>query len=208
MSREDKGPDARKHPTIGGQAETRLPERNLERETGIEPATNGLGSRDSTTELLPLSGPIRDKYSAGSRRSAQGVQPLPPDVVRITGMVIPKDRPEAERRLLSVSRSAPLLIERNDMLAMAGYTVSSPREPLDALILLQRESYLAVLIGHTVPEHEADVIADKARSLGIPAIFVYHGKIRVPEWADLAVEIDSGVGRLLNFLDQRYDIAS
>jgi hypothetical protein len=29
----------------------------LERETGIEPATNGLGSRDSTTELLPLSNP-------------------------------------------------------------------------------------------------------------------------------------------------------
>ncbi len=27
----------------------------MERETGIEPATNGLGSRDSTTELLPLS---------------------------------------------------------------------------------------------------------------------------------------------------------
>ncbi|SPF33653.1 hypothetical protein SBA1_120027 [Candidatus Sulfotelmatobacter kueseliae] len=26
----------------------------VERETGIEPATNGLGSRDSTTELLPL----------------------------------------------------------------------------------------------------------------------------------------------------------
>ena len=25
----------------------------VERETGIEPATNGLGSRDSTTELLP-----------------------------------------------------------------------------------------------------------------------------------------------------------
>ena len=28
-------------------------DRDLERETGIEPATNGLGSRDSTTELLP-----------------------------------------------------------------------------------------------------------------------------------------------------------
>jgi hypothetical protein len=27
----------------------------MERETGIEPATNGLGSRDSTTELLPRS---------------------------------------------------------------------------------------------------------------------------------------------------------
>ena len=28
--------------------------RILERETGIEPATNGLGSRYSTIELLPL----------------------------------------------------------------------------------------------------------------------------------------------------------
>jgi hypothetical protein len=27
---------------------------SLERETGIEPATNGLGSRYSTIELLPL----------------------------------------------------------------------------------------------------------------------------------------------------------
>ncbi len=27
--------------------------RKMERETGIEPATNGLGSRDSTAELLP-----------------------------------------------------------------------------------------------------------------------------------------------------------
>ena len=32
--------------------------RYLERETGIEPATNGLGSRYSTIELLPLDAPI------------------------------------------------------------------------------------------------------------------------------------------------------
>ena len=31
---------------------------NLERETGIEPATNGLGSRYSTIELLPLRLPL------------------------------------------------------------------------------------------------------------------------------------------------------
>jgi hypothetical protein len=30
----------------------------LERETGIEPATNGLGSRYSTIELLPLRLPL------------------------------------------------------------------------------------------------------------------------------------------------------
>ena len=51
------------HPTLGasrlnttdsksGGEKTRA--KKLERETGIEPATNGLGSRDSTTELLPL----------------------------------------------------------------------------------------------------------------------------------------------------------
>ena len=35
----------------------------VERETGIEPATNGLGSRDSTTELLPLASGT-DAYSS------------------------------------------------------------------------------------------------------------------------------------------------
>ena len=30
----------------------------MERETGIEPATNGLEGRDSTTELLPLGGEV------------------------------------------------------------------------------------------------------------------------------------------------------
>ena len=34
---------------------TRLPSRSLERETGIEPATNSLEGCDSTTELLPPS---------------------------------------------------------------------------------------------------------------------------------------------------------
>ena len=32
----------------------------MERETGIEPATNGLGSRDSTAELLPPRQPRRN----------------------------------------------------------------------------------------------------------------------------------------------------
>ena len=37
------------------EIKTEVKERkNLERETGIEPATNGLGSRYSTIELLPL----------------------------------------------------------------------------------------------------------------------------------------------------------
>ena len=34
------------------------PKFRMERETGIEPATNGLEGRDSTTELLPLMGMV------------------------------------------------------------------------------------------------------------------------------------------------------
>ena len=45
----------------------------MERETGIEPATNGLGSRDSTTELLPLIMSKKRSFACGSgfRQRAQ-----------------------------------------------------------------------------------------------------------------------------------------
>ncbi len=112
------------------------------------------------------------------------------------------------RKILSVSRSTPLLIGRNDMLALAGYAVSSPRQPLDALRLLEDDGFIAVLIGHSVYPEEARVIAAKAAEMGVPAVFVYQGRVAIPEWADLAVETDSGISQLLNFLAQRGRIAS
>ena len=112
------------------------------------------------------------------------------------------------RRLLSVSRDTPLLIGRNDMLAIAGYSVSSPREPLDAILLLQHDDYLAVLIGHSVLPDEALAIANKAKALQIPAIFVYQGHVQAPEWADLAVDTSKHIGLLLQFLDQQSEMAS
>jgi hypothetical protein len=48
-----------------GLAKRPLRPSNLERETGIEPATNGLGSRYSTIELLP---PSKIIIQAGPRR--------------------------------------------------------------------------------------------------------------------------------------------
>jgi hypothetical protein len=113
------------------------------------------------------------------------------------------------RRLLSVSRSTQLLIGRNDMLAIAGYSVSSPREPLDAILLMQHDDFLAVLIGHTVRPDEAEAIAAKAKSLHIPAIFIYPGgNLPAPAWADLSVDNDSGISRLLNFLDRENSVTS
>ena len=44
----------------------------MERETGIEPATNSLGSCDSTTELLPLSEGHSTIRPAGATRRSQG----------------------------------------------------------------------------------------------------------------------------------------
>jgi hypothetical protein len=104
------------------------------------------------------------------------------------------------RRLLSVSRDKPLLIGRNDMLAIAGYSVSSPREPLDAILLLQHEEYLAVLIGHSVLPGEAAAIAAKAKALRLSVIYVYQGNVPRPEWADLAVDHDRDIPILLRFL--------
>ena len=39
-------------------------------------------------------------------------------------------------RILSVSRNVRLLITRNDALAIAGYSVVSPRNPLEAPLIL------------------------------------------------------------------------
>jgi hypothetical protein len=44
--------------SITNKSAIRNPQLKLERETGIEPATNSLEGCDSTTELLPLS-PLR-----------------------------------------------------------------------------------------------------------------------------------------------------
>jgi len=110
---------------------------------------------------------------------------------------------QESRRLLSVSRDTPLLIGRNDMLAIAGYSVSSPREPLDAILLLQHDEYLAVLIGHSVLPDEAAAIAAKAKALHLPVIYVYRGNVPKPEWADLSVDNDRDIPILLRFLDRQ-----
>jgi hypothetical protein len=93
------------------------------------------------------------------------------------------------------------------MLAIAGYSVSSPREPLDAILLLQHDEYLAVLIGHSVLPAEGEAIAAKAKALHVAAIFVYQGKVKIPAWADLSVD-DREIGKLVSYLDRADSMAS
>ena len=53
-------------------------------------------------------------------------------------------------RIITVSRNVALLLERNDVLAMAGFNVISPRYPEQAPTLAEQEQPDAVVIGHSV----------------------------------------------------------
>jgi manganese transport protein len=64
---------------------------SLERETGIEPATNGLGSRYSTIELLPLHRARLAKYLLAPGESSVALETLPlgSTVTRILTLTVP-----------------------------------------------------------------------------------------------------------------------
>lgn len=77
------------------------------------------------------------------------------------------------KRILSISHNPRLLIARNDMLAVAGYSVSSPRHPGDAVQLFRQNSYDVIIIGHSVTSAERNQILDALERLGprVPVIF-------------------------------------
>lgn len=67
-------------------------------------------------------------------------------------------------RVLSTSRNVRLLLERNDILALAGVNVISPRHPDEAVMLAAREDVDAVVIGHSVDaDTRKAIIADLRR---------------------------------------------
>ena len=70
----------------------------MERETGIEPATNGLGSRDSTTELLPLSGEQSVTPRNFARKAGGGrLHASPALALFALGSEVPYSRPGGRR---------------------------------------------------------------------------------------------------------------
>lgn len=77
------------------------------------------------------------------------------------------------KRILSISHNPRLLIARNDMLAVAGYAVSSPRHPGDAVQLFRQNTYDVVVIGHSVTAGERKEILDALERIGprVPVIF-------------------------------------
>src|SRR5581483_5653571 len=98
----------------------------------------------------------------------------------------------AGRRILSVSANTRLLLTRNDTLSLAGYNVVSPHRPEDTAKLLQRSSFDAVVIGHSVPAEVRAQIIHSAREIApdVPVIFVYVEPSEEKEpLADYSVEV-------------------
>ncbi len=109
-------------------------------------------------------------------------------------------------RILTTSRNVRLLLERNDVLAMAGFSVVSPRYPEQAPDLAAQEHVDAVIIGHSIdPEVRRFLIAQLRRlSSKCVICFVYQAPDREGEpLADVSLDVTKGPEPLILALQER-----
>ncbi len=109
----------------------------------------------------------------------------------------------APRRILSISNNVALLITRNDALAVAGYSVASPRHPEDAPLLFRQEPFDAVLIGDSVPPPVRRQIIKELHEHdeSVPIIYVFADPRRDKEpHADMCVDVTRDPEELLKAL--------
>ncbi|HSE47667.1 MAG TPA: hypothetical protein VLA96_00505 [Terriglobales bacterium] len=107
------------------------------------------------------------------------------------------------RRILSISSNIGLLLTRNDLLAVAGYSVASPRRPQDAPILFSAEHFDAVLIGDSVPPRvRKELIEYFRRHSDVPVLYVYADPRRPDEpLADECVDVSGDPQPLLRAIE-------
>jgi len=109
-------------------------------------------------------------------------------------------------RILSISRNRSLLARRSDALALAGYTVASPKEPDDSVLLFSQQTFDAIIIGHSVERETRRVLIAgiRNRRATIPIVFVFTAPDTGEEpLADLSIDITAGPMPLVRALDSR-----
>ncbi len=109
-------------------------------------------------------------------------------------------------RVLSISRNVRLLLSRNDVLAMAGFSVISPKHPEEAPLLASQEDVDAVVIGHSVDcDLRRNLIAELRRICpGCLICFVYAEPDTTGEpLADLSLDLTRGPEPLVLALEER-----
>lgn len=108
------------------------------------------------------------------------------------------------RRILSVSSNIGLLLTRNDLLAVAGYSVASPRRPEDAPTLFATDNFDVVLLGDSVPKRVRERLIEHFRRLGdVPILYVYADPAAPDEpLADEAVDVSGDPEPLLRAIER------
>ncbi len=113
--------------------------------------------------------------------------------------------------ILSVSRNVRLLITRNDALAIAGYSVVSPRNPSDAPLILSQQQIDAVVIGHSVEPLLRKQLIAAIRKLKhkMPIFFVYTAPQTTGEpLADISIDVTAGPQALIAAMQERIERAA
>jgi DNA-binding response OmpR family regulator len=93
-------------------------------------------------------------------------------------------------RILSVSRNPRLLATRNDALAIAGYSVASPKDPRDAIAQYARSPFDAVIIGHSVEAELRKQLIEGLRQMkpSVSIVFVHAAGADAEPLADVTVD--------------------
>jgi DNA-binding response OmpR family regulator len=97
-------------------------------------------------------------------------------------------------RILNVSRDRAILLARNDALAVAGFSVVSPREPSEALQILATTNIDVIILGHSIPFEERGQLSREFHQISsnVPIIVLFKGVPEEREQADAFVSIDEG----------------
>src|SRR5215472_3336979 len=109
-------------------------------------------------------------------------------------------------RILSISRNVRLLLARNDLLALAGFSVISPIHPEQCAILAAREQVDALVIGHSVEPNLRRSVIKELRSLSPRCLicFVYAAPEACGEpLADVSLDVTNGTDPLIGYLQER-----
>ncbi|HVP42738.1 MAG TPA: hypothetical protein VMS96_04870 [Terriglobales bacterium] len=98
------------------------------------------------------------------------------------------------KKILSVSRERSTLLARNDALAIAGFSVSSPKTPEEAIHILLTMEIDVIVLGHSIPKEERMGLAAQFRALkpAVPIIVLFEDRPGEDEKADAFVPLRAG----------------
>ncbi len=106
-------------------------------------------------------------------------------------------------RILSVSTNTDSLLASDDLLAMAGVAVVSPKTPKQTPHLLAERDVDAVVIEDSVPAEERSAVISAIREVrsDVLLVFVYRGPLSDPEpRADISLDISQGLSAVIDTL--------